>query len=125
MLQPDEFLVQIIIPVEYLRLPDINIKKRRQSTIGYPLVSIAANRKDDQIRFAISGLSDFPFRSHEMEEEINRYSLHKEMRIQNAINNIPHPVKDNLFGSADYRKLLIQNTLLEVIDALEVRNENL
>lgn len=124
-LQPDEFLVQIIIPAEYISLPGINIKRRRQSTVGYPLISIAAVRKDEQIRFAISGLSSFPFRSIEMEDEINKYDLPKDIRIQNAINSIPYPVKDDLFGSAEYRKLLLQNALLEIIDALEVKNEDI
>ena len=124
-LQPDEFLVQIIISAEYMSLPSINIKRRRQSTIGYPLISIAAVRKDEQIRFALSGIGGFPFRSIEMEEEINRYDLPKEIRIKSAINRIPYPVKDDLFGSAEYRKLLLQNALLEIIDILEVRNENI
>jgi CO/xanthine dehydrogenase FAD-binding subunit len=122
-LEPDEFLVQIIISAEYMRLPCINIKRRRQSTVGYPLISIAAIKKDEQIRFAISGLSDSPFRSLEMEEEINKYNFPVEIRVENAIESITYPIKDNLFGSAEYRKLLLRNALIEIIGTLEVKNE--
>jgi CO/xanthine dehydrogenase FAD-binding subunit len=124
-LELGEFLVQIIVPAEYMSLPGINIKRRRQATVGYPLVSIAAVRRNEQIRFAISGITSFPFRAIEMEEEVNKQGIPKNIRIKNAINRIPYPVKDDLFGSAEYRKLLLQNALSEIIDILEVKNEDI
>jgi len=55
-LKEGEFLVQFKTDEAYLQLPYLSIKKRKQGSIGYPLVTVAALKKDNQIRIAFSGL---------------------------------------------------------------------
>lgn len=124
-LSKGEFIVQILIPAENINLSSTNIKRRKASTIGYPIVSIAALGKDEKIRLALSGVSDFPFRDLKMEEEINKLGLPVEKRAENAINAIPYPIKDNLFGSSEFRKHLLKNDLMNIINILESGNEDL
>lgn len=124
-LENDEFIVQILIASENINLPFINIKRRRASTVGYPLISAAAVRKDKEIRVALSGVSDFPFRDPGMEREMNKYNLPAEIRARNAIEALPYTIKGNLFGSAEYRKHLLENALVKIINNLEVVNEDI
>lgn len=124
-LERDEFIVQILIPSDNIKLPFLNIKRRRASTVGYPLISAAAVRKDGRIRVALSGISDFPFRDFNMEEEINKYNLPAAIRARNAIEVIPYPIKDNLFGSAEYRRNLLENALIKIINTLEASYEDI
>lgn len=118
-LKEDEFILQILIPNENTRLPFINIKRRRGTAIGYPLISAAAIKKDERIRVALSGVTNFPFRDIGMEEEINRFDLPAEIRAKNAIKILPFEIKDDLFSSTEYRKHLLQNALVEIIENLE------
>lgn len=124
-LKPSEFLVQILVPAENVNLSGINIKRRRNSTVGYPIISVAAIRKHKQIRLAFSGVAGFPFRDIGMEKEINKQNLTIEVRINNAIESIPYPIKDNLFSSAEYKKFLLKNALMEIINTLEAINEDI
>ena len=118
-LKGNEFIVQILIPIENLSLPFFNIKRKRNTAIGYPLISAAAIKKDGKIRAALSGVATFPFRDMGMEEEINRPGLMPETRAENAIKVMPYKIKDDLFASAEYREHLLKNALVKAIEKLE------
>jgi CO/xanthine dehydrogenase FAD-binding subunit len=118
-LKKDEFIVQILIPIENLSLPFFNIKRRRNTAIGYPLISAAAVKKDKKIRVALSGVTTFPFRDIGMEEEINKSYLPPEIRAKNAIEVMPYKIKEDLYSSAEYREHLLQNALVKIIENLE------
>src|SRR5699024_5060326 len=51
-LKEDEFIVQIITNLKYSKYPYFNRKQTKQSSINYPLVSLAALKIDSQIRIA-------------------------------------------------------------------------
>ncbi|MEK4873348.1 FAD binding domain-containing protein [Bacillus sp. FSL W8-0102] len=70
-LQTGEFLVQIVTNRNDLSVPSVSIKKRRQWDTGYPLVTIAAMKTKEGIRTAFSGLCPFPFRSKQIEDDVN------------------------------------------------------
>ncbi|WP_066397223.1 FAD binding domain-containing protein [Neobacillus mesonae] len=117
-----QFLVQIIVPKAYTELPFASLKKTKMSKVGYPIVSIAALIKDKQIKAALSGVCDFPFRSHELEAALNDSSLSVKERINKAMTLLPAPIIEDIQASRDYREFVFKNTLQETIEALEAKS---
>ncbi|GAA0135358.1 FAD binding domain-containing protein [Paenibacillus sp. YSY-4.3] len=120
-LESGEFLVQVLIDRVYLWLPFVHFKKREIGNVGYPLVTVAALRKNDEIRTAYSGVCSFPFRSAEIEQALNDSSLPLVARIELAIGKLPAPLLDNVEGSPSYRKFVLKQTMADVVDRLERR----
>lgn len=118
-LQKGELLVQLITDARYADLPHFTVKKTRQGTPDYPLLSLAAIKIDNRLRIAFSGVCAFPFRSLEMEEAINDRRVPPESRIKRAISLLPAPIMNNIQGSAEYRGFVLKNTLWDVLEALE------
>lgn len=118
-LKEGEFLVQFKTDQSYLQMPYISMKKRKQGSIGYPLVTVAALKKEEQIRIAFSGLCSFPFRDQKIEEILNQKQVDLEIRIEHAIRQIPYPILDDVEGSAEYREFVLKNSLLDILSALE------
>jgi len=117
-LSPSQFLVQVKVDAAYSKLPYAHTKRRQQGNTGYPLVTVAALKKDGKLRVAFSGVCPFPFRSLEIEERLNR-KLPLDVRIANAIEALPSPVIDDIEGSANYRLFVLRHALLDVITELE------
>jgi CO/xanthine dehydrogenase FAD-binding subunit len=117
-LNPGELLVQVVTGKEYLSLPHDGVKKTRIDKIDYPLVSIAALKKDGQVRVAVSGLCAFPFRSAMIEAEINNQDLNLKNRVNNTIHHLPAPILSDIHASAEYREFVFKNTLLKIIREL-------
>ncbi|WP_442603985.1 FAD binding domain-containing protein [Paenibacillus sp. KN14-4R] len=116
-----EFLVQILTDRDYLSLPFVHYKKRQIGNVGYPLVTVAALKKDNQIHTAYSGACSFPFRSIEIDQALNDTSVPLAVRIERAIDNIPAPILQNTEGSASYRKFVLQQTIADTVSILERR----
>lgn len=114
-LQPGELLVDAVIDMVYFSLPYKAVKMRKQATIDYPLVSVAAIQTDHGIRAAFSGLCAFPFRSKVMEEQLNRSDLSIESRAERALDNVPSPVLNDIKGSAEYRSWVTRTVLMEIL----------
>lgn len=119
-LSKGEFIVQFIIGKEYTALPYVHVKKTKNEKIDYPLISIAALKKDNMIRLAMSGVCNFPFRSMQVEEYLNDKNVSWDIRINNAINHLPAPILNDISGSDIYRKFVLKNTLLNTLETLEV-----
>jgi CO/xanthine dehydrogenase FAD-binding subunit len=118
-LERGEFIVHFIIGREYLDLPFVHVKKTKNEKIDYPLISIAAIKKDSRIRIAISGVCSFPFRSAQVEAFLNDKSIPWDKRIDGIIVSMPAPVLNDISGSDSYRKFVLKNTLLDTLQALE------
>ncbi|WP_045518189.1 FAD binding domain-containing protein [Neobacillus niacini] len=118
-LEEGQFLLQLLTEKRYIHLPFVSIKKRQQWDTGYPLLTVAAVKVEDQIRFAFSGLCPFPFRSRKMEDELNNLQLPLKERISRALLQVPSPILDDIEGSKDYRLFVLRNTLNEIILDLE------
>ncbi|WP_342511631.1 FAD binding domain-containing protein [Sporosarcina sp. FSL K6-1522] len=114
-----EFLVQIHVDHSYVNLPFSSIKRTRISTIGYPIVTVAALVKDQHIRTAFSGVCEFPFRLDAIEKILNDVSTAKEERIEQVIHHLPAPVVQDIHASAEYRKFVLKNVLTDTLEALE------
>ncbi len=113
------FLVQIRTARQYTAAPYIHVKRTKQDKINYPLLTICAINSGNGLRFAFSGLCDFPFRSETMERELNNQSNTAEKRAENAAAVITAPVLDDLEGSSDYRKFILRNLLASIVKDLE------
>lgn len=119
LLSRGEFIVQFIIGKEYATLPFVHVKKTKNEKIDYPLISIAAIKKDNSIRFASSGVCPFPFRSSQVEECLNAKDDPLEVRAANAIKCLPSPILNDLSGTSSYRKFVLMNTLISTLETLE------
>ncbi|MBC2581631.1 FAD binding domain-containing protein [Clostridium sp. DJ247] len=119
LLEKDEFLLQTRTNNDYNNVPYIAIRKNQKGKTGYPLVSMAALKKDNKIRVALSGVCAFPFRWIKGEEYINNKAISLKARVKEAMNNLPAPILDNVQGSADYRKFILENTLYDALVFLE------
>ena len=118
-LKEGEFLFQLTTDMSYSDLPYISVKKTKQGKTGYPLISMAALKKANNIRMAFSGLCSFPFRSARMEQAINNKAIPREQRIEEAINNLPAPIFGNIQGSSEYKKFVLRNLLDDILGSLD------
>jgi len=118
-LEKGEFLFQLTTDMSYSNLPYICIKKTKQEKIGYPLISMAALKKNNNIQMAFSGVCAFPFRSLKMEEYINNKRVSNEKRIEQAISHLPAPIFGNIQGSSEYKKFVLKNLLDYTLKTLD------
>jgi CO/xanthine dehydrogenase FAD-binding subunit len=117
-LEKGELMVQVKIATSYLSCPYVHVKRTKEDKINYPLLTICALRADKVVRIAFSGLGDFPFRSIEMENELNNNSIPIGERVDKAINITPIPIASNLEGSAEYRTFILRNLLTSIVNEL-------
>lgn len=113
-----EFLVQIAIEEKYLTAPHLSIKKRKQWDTGYPLITVAALKKDEEIRVAFSGLCPYPFRSKQIENILNNQDLSYKDRISTSFQYLPKPILHDTEGSSGYRLFVLENTLTSIFSIL-------
>ncbi|HOE56287.1 MAG TPA: FAD binding domain-containing protein, partial [Bacillota bacterium] len=118
-LREGEFLFQLTTDMSYSDLPCICVRKTKQGKTGYPLISMAVLKKDNNIRMAFSGVCSFPFRSAKMENAINNKAISREQRIEQAINSLPAPIFGNIQGSSEYKEFVLKNLLNNIIAALD------
>lgn len=114
-----EFIVKVIIDVKYLSLPYLHAKRTKNDKIDYPLITLAAIKEDNKIKIAFSGVCDYPFRSTVIENYLNDTSLPVNIKVKNIICNMPVLILNDISGSADFRKFMLQNMLIEVLEKLE------
>ncbi len=113
------FLVQIIVDSSFIDLPFISFKRTQMTKVGYPVVSLAALLKENQIHVAFSGLCSFPFRSRKIEAIVNDDSLSESERIEQIASHLPAPIVDDLHASAAYREFVLKNLLADTFEVLE------
>ena len=118
-LKEEEFLFSILINKRYLNLPFLSEKRRKQWDIGYPLVTVAAIKNEQEIRMAFSGVCSFPFRSLKMEKVLNNKQLSIEERADRALVSLPQPILNDVEGSAEYRLFVVKKMIMAVIQQLE------
>ncbi|WHY79649.1 FAD binding domain-containing protein [Neobacillus sp. WH10] len=118
-LEKGEFLVQIATENRFIRAPFFSVKRRQQWDTGYPLITIAALKVNQQIRVGISGLCPFPFRSTEVEGALNNIGQSAEARVAGAIAVLPQPILDDVEGSAEYRLFVLRNLFFDLLAALD------
>lgn len=121
-LDKEEILLQITVDKNKTELPYFQTRKVKQSEIDYPILHIAALKEDEKIKFALSSLCPFPFRSEDIEEILNDSSLSKADKIDEVVENIPVPINSNLRGGKEYKEMLFRNSLQACLDSLGGEN---
>lgn len=119
-LEKGEILTQILTDTEYINLPFEAVKRTKQERVDYPLVSMAAIKKDNEIRIAISGVCAYPFRSKEIEASFKNNVL-GEALMNKLLSFLPAPILSDIQGSAEYREYVLKNTLQEVLERMGER----
>lgn len=110
-LNKGDMVVKIIVPGKFLGLPHLHVKRTKNETIDYPLVSMVALKDEAKIHMAFSGLGDYPFRSQELEEILNGKISPGEDKIQNAVDSIEDRINDALNGSKEYKEFMLYEML--------------
>lgn len=110
-LLPGEILVGLKIDERYFSLPYVHVKKTKSDKIAYPLLTVAALKKDDKIRIAFSGLHPYPFRNKEVENLINSESMSHKNKTSQIIEVLSSSILNDTEGSSEYRKFVLKNTL--------------
>ncbi|MGG4003405.1 FAD binding domain-containing protein [Geobacillus stearothermophilus] len=113
-----EFVVQFKVDRATATLPHFHRKRRKQGEVGYPLVTIAALKKDGTVRVALSGICPFPFRSADVEAHLNDRNRPVGERIQAAVDAFPRPILHDIEGSADYRLFVVAQLLEDMLREL-------
>ncbi len=118
-LQPGEILTGIMTDSCYCSLPYVHVKKTKSDKIAYPLLTVVAVKKDNNIKAAFSGLSDHPFRSREIEDCINDENLSDDDKVNRIIGLQQISILDDTEGSSGYRRFVLKNTLKNTLRMLE------
>lgn len=118
-LENSEFIVQISTDMSYSKAPYLCVKKVKQGKGGYPLISMAAIKKEGKIKIAFSGLCNFPFRAYGMEVIINDNSISMNQRVAMAIEKVPGPILNDIQGSSEYRKFVLSNILRDTLTIMD------
>lgn len=118
-LQPGEILTGIVTDSCHCSLPYVHVKKTKSDKIAYPLLTVVAVKKGNNIKAAFSGLSDHPFRSREIEDCINDENLSDDDKINRIIGFQQISVLDDTEGSSGYRRFVLRNTLENTLRMLE------
>ena len=117
-LNKGEMVVKIIVPGAFLSLPYVHVKRTKNETIDYPLISTVALKNRNKIHIAFSGLGDYPFRSYELEKFLNSNMFPREEKIQQAVCSVEDKIKDALNGSKEYKKFMLHDVLDTVLKDL-------
>lgn len=115
---PGEILVNLKIEDIYFSLPYVHVKKTKSDKIAYPLLTVAALKKDNKIRIAFSGLYSYPFRNKEIESCINDDINHKN-KISQIVELVSSQILNDTEGSSSYRKFVLKNTLENTLEMLK------
>ncbi|ABW17826.1 FAD binding domain-containing protein [Alkaliphilus oremlandii] len=120
LLSEGDMILQVIVGKEFLSLPYFHVKRTKYEKIDYPLITASALQKNKNIQIAFSGLCDSPFRSILVEEILNNGDYSFQEKIRRVLENIPAPILEDVSGSSEYRKFVVQQILQDVLKRFEV-----
>ncbi len=118
-LKSGELLLQIEIDKKYSSIPHYNERKEKQGKVDYPLFHVVALKEGENIKFAFSGICAYPFRSYELEKVLNDKSKSFEERAKYVVENLPSNARNDMFASSDFRKFLLENSIVNTLEKLE------
>ncbi len=118
-LQKGEFLVKATIDKKFLIAPYFHVKKTKNEKIDYPLITAEGLKLDGYVRIAFSGLASYPFREANIENMLNDSSLKFSQRADKIVQALSGIITSDLYGSAEYRKYVLKNTILNILETLK------
>ena len=115
-LRPGELIVAVHLPVWALSARHFHIKKTANEKIDYPLVSVAALCKGDQLRVGFSGICSHPFRNQAIEAVLNDRTKPCQERVELATVLLPEPARTDVEGLGEYGLFVWMNTLQALLE---------
>lgn len=101
-LSDDEFVVQIITNEAMTQLPYSYVKRTRQSSINYPIITMATMDMNDDLSVAVSGLCEVPIHYR------NVFSEGTEL-------DVSEPIMNDELATKEYREFVFKSLLRQVI----------
>lgn len=117
-LKEGELIVKVHIHKENLNLPSIHVKRTKNEKIDYPLITMVALENKNKLRFAFSGLCDYPFRSLNLEEIINDENLSIDDRLNKALERTKKEIITDISGSKEFRGFMFKEMIKNAIKEL-------
>lgn len=111
-------LVKIITNKGFIESPYFHIKKTKNEKIDYPLLTTAGIKVGGLLRIAFSGLYSYPFRSAQIENILND-SIGFEKRAEKIVDAVSNNILNDSNGSPDYRKYVLKNTIVNVLETMK------
>jgi Aerobic-type carbon monoxide dehydrogenase, middle subunit CoxM/CutM homologs len=112
------FLESVKVENRYINAPYFHIKKTRNEKIDYPLITASGMKVGGKLRIAFSGLLPYPFRSEKAESLLNEPTGYLQ-RTEKVVNALSKDIMGDLNGSAEYRKFVLKNILVSVLESME------
>jgi len=113
MLKQSEFIVQIMTKNDIVKQPYFYFRRTPQSSINYPVLSMACLMNGDKLNVSFSGLCSFPFRSTKIEKVLNE-QLSTGEKYHKIIHLIPDSIVDDFIASSEYRLFVLENALQDL-----------
>lgn len=123
LLPKGEFLIKVAIDRSYFDSPFFHVKKTKNEKIDYPLITAEGLKKDGLIRIAFSGLAPYPFRDIGVEKILNDMALNFEQRANKIVDALSGIILNDLSSSADYRKYVLKNTIINILETMGDKND--
>jgi CO/xanthine dehydrogenase FAD-binding subunit len=114
-----EFIVGAAVARALIDAPYYHEKKTKNEKIDYPLITTAALFMDGRLRAAFSGLASYPLRDMGVENILNDGKADFAERAEAAARALDGILLDDLNGSAGYRRLVLKNTLVNILQSLK------
>lgn len=118
---PDELVVSFQVHEEYLAMPWVHAKRTRTDKIDYPVVTIAAIKAPDGLRFALSGVLSHPFRDLTLEKVFSDDRKSPRRRAEEILSLLPEPPITDMLARSDWRAFQTRCALEHAINRLEGR----
>lgn len=114
-LQKGEFIVSAATSKSLVQTPYFHMKKTANEKIDYPLLTTAGIKVNGALRIAFSGLAAFPFRDEGVEGILNNATFDFTTRAQKIGDILSGIILNDIWGTADYRRFVLQNTIENVL----------
>lgn len=117
-LEPGEFLVALSVSLEAARAPHRYRRRERDGRIDYPLLTLCSVATGGAPRLALSGVYAYPLRSAEAEAALGGSGDGAAARAAAFVDALPNGIRNDLRGSADYRRALLLQAVEDALTAL-------
>lgn len=114
-----EFLAGVTLDKRFFSLPYFHEKKTKNEKIDYPLITAEGLKKAGTLRIAFSGLAAYPFRDDKVEKTLNASYLSPERKADKVVKYLSSVIQSDLSGSAEYRKFVLKETVLNILDTMK------
>lgn len=113
-LAPGELVLSFSVPIDIPEWPWSHHRKTRTGEVDYPLATTGMVRNGDAIRFAISGVHPYPFRSEAVDAALSKDGAAAIPAVLDTLG----PLRTDLRASAEYRAALLRNMIRTSLEEL-------